>query len=106
MSRNEKLLTPTLARLSSCQDILPKEKIEVNKRKRMTKIKTVEIEVNNVDDDETKQSSCFAPSNESQFQFKPKFYKPSLCFTQNKGNINSTFPTMRTMSGSTPDLFQ
>lgn len=46
----------------------------------MTKVRTVEIEVNNVDEDETKQSS-FAPSSYSNFMFKPKFYKPSQCYS-------------------------
>lgn len=69
-----KLKTPTLGRLASTQNI-PTNKIQ-GKRKPMTKVRTVEIEVNNVDDDETKQSS-FAPSCQSNFIFKPKFYKPN-----------------------------
>jgi len=47
-----------------------------NKKKMLTKVRTFEVEVDNVEDDDTKQSS-FAPSTGSNFKFKPLFFKPN-----------------------------
>lgn len=51
----------------------------IQPKKPVTKAKTIDIEVSNVDGDDTTKSSTesFVPSSQSNFVFKPKFYKPN-----------------------------
>jgi len=79
---------------------------KVNNSKKK-KDKTIEIEVNDVELEthhELVDQEIFSPSTNSNFTFKPKFYKP----TQMNGNNHSvsSMITMRNISNSTPELIK
>ena len=89
----------------------PKKVIKNNKKTLVTKQKTepikkgktIDIEVDNLDNTPLHREleNTFSPSSTSMFCFKPKFYKPTNCALQIS---QSSMFTVKNLTSSTSDL--